>query len=569
MGKIRILSPETISKIAAGEVVERPASVVKELVENALDAGSRSIRIEIQKGGKKLIRVTDDGEGMNPEDARLAIERHTTSKIHLPEDLYAIRTFGFRGEALSSIAAVSRMRLTTRENAQTAAVDLQIEGGILKETRDKGAPVGTCVEVRDLFFNIPARLKFMKSEATEMAHIGEVVGKLALANPQTRFELFQDEKRLAHYPVRDEPSSRLVEALGREVEGKMHSFRSQNSQVRIEGFAGEPGLSRTNARGIHLFVNRRPVRDRLLFHAVMESYRNLLPKDRYPYALVFVELPESEIDVNVHPSKWEIKFANSETIHRTVVRTIREMLEKTPWLKPVAKGFQETREMRASFSPSGIPAADFFGKWEMERGGEEPQRPETPIPGLFRGQVGRTYLLFEVDDGLLLVDQHAAHERILMEKLTQEWSGGAIEKQVLLIPEAIELAIPEARVVEEHIAKLEKMGFEIEPAGERSFWMRAIPSILSGREPLPVLREMVQEIHAWGKEAEVQSRFDPLLRMMACHAAIQAHQAITEQEAVALLADLKNCLSPSHCPHGRPTMVRFSHSDLEKMFGRK
>jgi DNA mismatch repair protein MutL len=349
----------------------------------------------------------------------------------------------------------------------------------------------------------------------------------------------------------------------------MHFFRSQNNQVRIEGFAGEPGLSRTNARGIHLFVNRRPVRDRLLFHAVMESYRNLLPKDRYPYALVFVELPASEIDVNVHPSKWEIKFANSETIHRSLVRTIREMLEKSPWLKPAAKNFQEAREMRASFSPSGIAAAGFFGKREMERGGEESQRPETPVPGLFRGQVGRTYLLFEVDDGLLLVDQHAAHERILMEKLMQEWSRGAIAKQVLLIPEAIELALPEARVVEEHISKLEKMGFEIEPAGERSFWIRAIPSTLSGREPLPVLKEMVQEIHAWGKEAEIQRPFDPLLRMMACHAAIQAHQTITEQEAVALLADLRNCLSPSHCPHGRPTMVRIAYSDLEKMFGRK
>lgn len=558
-----------ISKIAAGEVVERPASVVKELIENALDAGSRSIRIEIQRGGKRLIRVTDDGEGMTPEDARLAIERHTTSKIHLPEDLYAIQTFGFRGEALSSIAAVSKMRLTTKKDGQVAAFDLKIEGGILQETREKGAPVGTCVEVRDLFFNIPARLKFMKSEATEMAHIGEVTGKLALANPETRFELFQDERRLAHYPVRDEPFSRLVEALGREVEGKIHPFQFHGGQVRIEGFASEPGLSRANARGIHLFVNRRPVRDRLLFHAVMESYRNLLPKDRYPYALVFVELPASEVDVNVHPSKWEIKFANSEIIHRSLVRTIREMLEKTPWLRPTARAFHETRESLTSFSSSGMERAELFRKWEEERVGDRPERPETSFPSMFLGQVERTYLLFEEDNGLLLVDQHAAHERILMERLAQEWSRGSIEKQVLLIPEAIELAFPEAQMVGEHISDLEKVGFEIESSGDRSFWIRAVPLILSEREPANTLKEMIQEIHAWGKEAEVQRRFDPLLRLMACHGAIQAHQSITEQEAVALLADLKCCLSPSHCPHGRPTMIRFSHSDLEKMFGRK
>lgn len=560
-----------ISKIAAGEVVERPASVVKELIENALDAGSRSIRIEIQKGGKKLIRVTDDGEGMTPEDARLAIERHTTSKIHLPEDLYAIQTFGFRGEALSSIAAVSRMRLTTKQDGQVAALDLQIEGGILKETQEKGAPVGTCVEVRDLFFNIPARLKFMKSDATEMAHIGEVVGKLALANPQTRFEFFQDERRLAHYPVRDEPFSRLVEALGREVDGKMHPFEFHSGQVRIEGFAGEPGLSRANARGIHLFVNHRPVRDRLLFHAVMESYRNLLPKDRYPYALVFVDLPPSEIDVNVHPSKWEIKLANSENIHRSLLRTIRDMLDKAPWLRPTTRAFHETRETRASFSPSGRETADLFRKWQRERVGvgEHLQRPEASFPAMFLGQVERTYLLFEEEDGLLLVDQHAAHERILMEKLAQECSLGSIEKQVLLIPEAIELSFSEAQMVGEHISELKKMGFEIEPSGENSFWIRAIPSVLSGRESLPILKEMIQEIQAWGKEAAVQGRFDPVLRLMACHAAIQAHQKMAEPEALALLIDLKSCLSPSHCPHGRPTMIRFSHSDLEKMFGRK
>jgi len=333
MGKIKALPPEVVAQIAAGEVVERPASVVKELIENSLDAGSREIKIEIQSGGKKLIRVIDDGEGMTPEDARAAIQRYSTSKIESAEDLFAIESFGFRGEALSSIASVSRMKIITRKDNALGGVEINIEGGEFREAHEVGCPPGTLVEARDLFFNIPARLKFLKAQGTELSFIGELVAKIALANPQTHFQLFHDGKLLAHYPIRENLSSRLAEALGREAAAHLHSFEYKNGGMEIRGYAGEPGLTRSNARGIYLFVNRRPVHDRLLSHAVLEAYRHLIPKDRYPVTILFIEVPPADVDVNVHPSKWEIKFVDSAAVHRSVLHSIRRVLEKAPWLR--------------------------------------------------------------------------------------------------------------------------------------------------------------------------------------------------------------------------------------------
>ncbi|KPK87142.1 MAG: hypothetical protein AMJ94_17405, partial [Deltaproteobacteria bacterium SM23_61] len=333
MGKIKPLPPEIIAQIAAGEVVERPASVVKELLENALDAGGRSVKVEIQGGGRKLIRVTDDGEGMTEEEALLAVQRYTTSKIEAQEDLFALRTFGFRGEALAAIGAVSRMKIISRRDGQGAGVEIRVEGGVLRHSGEAGCPSGTAVEVKDLFFNVPARFKFLKSPGTELGHIGDILAKTALANSQTRFQLFHEGKLLAAYPLREDPSARLVEALGKDVQGKMFPFQYRQGELKIGGFAGEPGLTRSNSRGIYLFVNRRPVRDRLLTHGVLEGYRNLIPRDRYPVAVLFVDAPTSEVDVNVHPGKWEVKFSDSETVHRSVIRGIRGMLEETPWLK--------------------------------------------------------------------------------------------------------------------------------------------------------------------------------------------------------------------------------------------
>ena len=569
MGKIKALTPEIISKIAAGEGVERPASVVKELVENALAARSTEIKIEVEAGGRKLIRVIDNGEGMTPEDALLARQRYSTSKIEKEEDLFAIRTFGFRGEALSSIAAVSRMKMITRKEGELAGVEIKSEAGVLQGSAEIGSPTGTTIEVRNLFFNTPARLKFLKTQGTELGHIGEVLAKIALANPQTRVQLLHDGKLLANYPVRRDPSARLGEALGKEAGGKMHSFQLQNGEIEVSGYAGEPGLDRPNARGIHLFVNRRPVRDRLLSHAVLEAYRNLIPKDRYPVVILFVQLSPAAIDVNVHPSKWEIKFVDSESVHRTVVRSIRAMLEKAPWLKELRGISKESRETSGVYSQRETAASFSFSPVEAFRdvpwGKRADAHPRTP----FLGQIAKTYLVFESSDGLTLVDQHAAHERILMERLLEEFDLGSIRTQPLLFPELIEPPLEEAKAAEQHLKDLEKIGFLVEPSGGQSFWVKSVPQILAKREPIQTLKEVIQQLASWGKEADLQRSFDPLLQRMACHGAVQSSQTLGAEEALALLADLQNCASPSRCPHGRPTMMKITIADLEKMFGRK
>ena len=567
---IKPLPPEIIGKIAAGEVVERPASVVKELVENSLDAGSRWVKVEVQAGGRKLIRVTDDGEGMAPEEALLALQRYTTSKIAHIEDLFAIRTFGFRGEALSSIAAVSRMKVITRKDGPISGIEVRVEGGSPAASEEAGCPPGTSVEVRDLFFNVPARMKFLKTSGTELGHIGEVVAKIALANPRVQFQLLHEGKLLAHYPVRKEPISRIAEALGKEAGGRMHFFESRNGEAEVTGYAGEPDFNRPNARGIYLFVNRRPVRDRMLSHAVMESYRNLIPRERYPVALLFVEIAPSEVDVNVHPSKWEVKFSDSEGVHRRVIGAIRGMLERTPWLSGLLNrtepGVREplpgypVREEKTPF-PFSFPPS-----FRAEPNFEVP--PTGPAPA-FLGQVQQTYLIFSGPEGLILVDQHAAHERVVLEKLSGEFSGGAIARQPLLIPLGLELPADEANLIEEHLSDLDRMGFEMEPSGRKTFWVKTTPKILAGSEPVKVLRNMIGEISSWGPGAALGRSFDPLLKMMACHGAIQAFRILGREEAQALLAELLKCATPSHCPHGRPTLLKITHEDLGKMFGRK
>lgn len=575
MNKIRTLPPEVVAKIAAGEVVERPASVVKELLENALDAQSRSIKVEVQGGGRKLIRVTDDGEGMTAGEALLALERHTTSKIESIEDLFALRTFGFRGEALSSIAAVSRMRISSRKTGQTSGVEITIEGGVSQNPQETGCPSGTTVEVKDLFFNVPARLKFLKSPGTELNHIGEVLAKTALANPRTRFQLLHDGKHLAAYPVREDPSARLVEALGRDVAGKMFSFQYRQSELQVHGFAAEPGVTRSNSRSIYLFVNRRPVRDRLLNHGVMESFRNLIPRDRYPVAVLFVEVPPSEVDVNVHPSKWEVKFSDSETVHRSIIRAIRGMLEEAPWLKtpdPKEEG-GVLREVSGAYLPREQEGS-FPHRWPVsfrEQGKMETaeERAGSQGPVSFLGQVRETYLIFSSPQGLILLDQHAAHERIVLEKLTEDISRGRLSRQSLLLPEVIEITSAESRIIEEHLSDLARWGFELEPAGNRTFWVRSVPQVLADGDRLDALREMVKEIASWGEGASLDRSFDSLLKMLACRGAVRANRPMGREEALALLSALQKCRLPSHCPHGRPTLLRITHSDLEKMFGRK
>lgn len=575
MGKIRTLPPELISKIAAGEVVERPASVVKELLENALDAGAKEIKVEVQGGGKKLIRVIDDGEGMSLDDALLALQRYSTSKIAKEEDLFAIHTFGFRGEALSAIAAVSRMKIITKREKDLAGVVINVEGGEIKNSEEIGCPSGTTVEVRDLFFNIPARLKFLKSINTELSHISDLISRVALANSHVHLQFFHDGRLLDNFPVREDPYPRLVEALGRDVAEKLYSFGSSNGEIEVHGFASQPDLNWPQARGIYFFVNKRPVRDRLLLHAVMEAYRNLIPRDRYPIVILFVDLPPALVDVNVHPSKWEVKFSDQQAVHNSVITGIKDMLAQTPWLKKeifVGGKGQELRETSDQYHPftqepnfASKPTFFFTKQDGFQTEWPKPSLPLTP----FLGQISNTFLIFTSADGLLLLDQHAAHERVLLEKIEGEFLQGRIKSQPLLFPEIIELPLAQAKILEEFMDYLEKLGFEVQPSGERSFWIKGVPTILIEKDPIPLLMEMIEEISAWGKQGDIRRLFDPLLKIMACHGAIQAGEALSADEAQALLEELQKCSYPSNCPHGRPTMINISLAELEKMFGRK
>ncbi|MBP1719047.1 MAG: mutL [Deltaproteobacteria bacterium] len=568
MGIIRALASEVVAKIAAGEVVERPASVVKELVENALDAGATEIKIEIQGGGRKLIRVTDNGEGMSPEDALLAVERHTTSKISSAADLFAVQTFGFRGEALSAIAAVSKMKIFTGRDQGLAGFEIHVEGGSVIQSREAAASKGTSVEVRHLFFNVPVRLKFLKSPGTELGHISDTIARLALANDRVRFQLFHEGRLLAHYPLRPEAAARLAEALGREAGEKMYRFSYRNGEVEIAGYAGEPGYNRSNTRGVYLFVNRRPVRDRLLYHAVQEAYRPLLAKERNPVVLLFVNLPAGDVDVNVHPSKGEVKFVDPDRVHRSVISAIRQMLESSPWHSKAVVPLNEARESGKEYSSSFL-SEDFPLKG---LGGAQPgwnPAGEFPSGKTGFGQIRKTYLVLTTDDGITLIDQHAAHERITVEKLQDQFFEKEIRKQLLMMPETLELPLSEAQVVMEHIQDLDKMGFSLEPAGERTFWVRAVPEIVASREPLQILQEMIGEISSWGKGTELNRQFSTLIHMLACRGAVQASQTLRSEEALSLLEQLEKCISPARCPHGRPTFIKISADDLDKMFQRK
>jgi len=568
MGIIRALAPDIVGKIAAGEVVERPASVVKELVENALDAGATEIRIEIQGGGSRLIRVADNGGGMSSEDALLSVERYTTSKISSASDLFAVRTFGFRGEALASIAAVSKLKIVTRRKEDLSGFEIQMDAGVPKKSGEAGAPAGTSVEVRDLFYNVPVRLKFLKSPGTELGHISEAVARLALANDPVHFQLFHEGRLLANYPLRAEPAARLAEALGRGAGEKMHRFSYRNGELEISGYAGEPGFDRPNTRGVYLFVNRRPVRDRLLYHAVQEAYRPLLAKERNPVVLLFVNLPPEAVDVNVHPSKGEVKFISPDRVHRGVISAIRQMLEGSPWISKAEIQPREARESSGEYSPPAL-AENFPLK-----GLDGVQTGWKHAGGFFGaktgfGQIRQTYLVLTTDEGITLMDQHAAHERIILERLQEQFFEKEIRKQILMIPETLDLPLAEAQVLREHLRDLDKMGFSVEPAGERSFWVRTVPEVVAGREPLQVLKEMIEEISSWGEEADLSRQFSSLIHMLACRGAIQASQSLRSEEAVSLLEQLERCVSPARCPHGRPTLIKISTDELDKMFQRK
>jgi len=552
LARIRVLPPEVARKIAAGEVIERPASVVKELVENSLDAASHYVWVDLWDGGKRRIVVTDDGEGMEPEDAKLALLRHATSKISAEEDLFAIKTLGFRGEALAAISAVSHLTLTTKTKGGPGTRVLA-EGGEIKELFQVGAPQGTRVEVQDLFFNLPARKKFLKGVQTELAHCMEVVLRMALAYPEVGLYLKHNGRPLLRLPPVKDLRVRLGSVMGKEALPFLIEVRGEEEGRVVEGWISKSSFVRGNPKGIYFYVNGRYVRDRLLSHALLEAYRGTIPKGSYPVAVLFLKVPPEEVDVNVHPTKTEIRFRKADLIWRLFEDTLskalsRPLSEQTP-LGPVPP--PEVKEEVSGYA-RGAPAPEsgelgFVGpKWR-------------PL-----GQVLGTYIVAEGNGGVLIVDQHAAHERIIYERLRKR--EGDQDAQRLLVPLLIELRKDELRLLMEQTEELAASGLHLEPFGEQTLAVKAIPSFLRPHEVKGFLQELAQDLSEGSKgKGEIREK---IWALMACKGAVKANTPLSREEMERLLRDLASIPHPYTCPHGRPVFIELDRKELERRFGR-
>ncbi len=594
--KVRVLPPELADQIAAGEVVERPASVVKELVENAIDAGARRIDVEIDGGGRRLIRVVDDGWGMAPDDARLALRRHATSKLASADDLWGLATFGFRGEALPSIAAVSRLTVTTRPADADAGFRLTVEAGIETDAREAGIPVGTQVEMRDLFFNTPARAKFLKSEATETANVSEALLRLALAHPAVHLRLRVGGRVALDLPPHPDLGERVRAALARRGAGALHEAAGVEGGHTVRAFLAGPEEASNTTRSTFLFVGGRFVRDRSLLHALALGYGPLLEKGRYPLAALFLDVPGAEVDVNVHPQKLEVRFARAQEVYAAVRHVVGGAIARAPWLRSP----DDVRSIRTFTQPPAFRAPPLDGpggervvvtgggfSWPRvaqsalplatrEAGGAPSLRETPPVwnaPRFFAaltyvGQIHRTYLVCEAPDELILIDQHAAHERVAYARLRAAHARRQMPRQQLLFPIPIEVGEVAAAVAANGEA-LAALGFEVAPDGPGRVLLRAVPEPLKDADPKPLLREVLAELGEGTPLVDSDlERVDHLLATIACHSVVRAGDVLGRPEALALLAQLDDVDLRSHCPHGRPVLLRMPLGEIERRFGR-
>lgn len=579
---IHVLPPEIASQIAAGEIVERPVSVVKELLENSLDAGARSIVITIEGAGKRLIEVADDGYGINASELALAVARHATSKLNRAEDLFHIETLGFRGEALASIGSVSIMTLTSQQKGAEIGARLRIEGGQVGEVETAGAPVGTVVRVEDLFYNVPARLKFLKSDSTERGQIDLLVTHYALAYPGVRF-LLKQEGRVSLQTSGNGNSREVLGTLyGVPIARQMFEVMAQYDDLKITGFISPISLTRSNRREITFFVNGRPVQDPSLSTALIQAYHNLIMVGRFPMAILFIELPPDQVDVNVHPAKAEVRFRHRDELFSGVQRAIRRALLAYTPVPQAEPSSESSRQWRLYTQPADRqvdPAWDMASEaelpaarsMELPPAGPETVQPKLPVQKVpilrLVGQVASTYLIAEGPDGLYLVDQHAAHERVLFERFMAQ-RGAQIASQTLLQPATIDLPPASARLFADQIPLLTQLGFQVEPFGSSTFIVRSMPALLSGSDPVTATRVVVEEFEE--DETPLQAEIEARIIARVCkRAAIKAGQTLSPEEQQVLLHDLENCQSPRTCPHGRPTMIHLSVDLLERQFGRK
>ena len=579
---IKILPDLLVNKIAAGEVVERPASVVKELIENSLDAGASDIVVDIEQAGKRLIRITDNGSGMSKDDAQTAFLRHATSKISIEADLEAIMTMGFRGEALASIASVSQVRLQSCLRGAPAGVVVEIEGGAMRNVSDAAVPQGTSLEIAHLFYNTPARLKFLKSPATEFSHIISTVSHLSLAHPEIRFRMTHNKKPVLDLPTASNLKERVFQIYGDEIAGNLIPFSGGRDSVVIAGLLSRPAYTRADRTYQDFFVNGRYIKNASLTHALYSAYSDMLMRDRHPLGFVFLQIDPSLVDVNVHPAKSEVRFRNQSQIHDLVRDVVREGLRgmHPPSGALTSSHADRVKEAIADFGlrisdwksePGKNTSSSLFSHTNTSPGNEEIEsairNPQSEM--LFPlAQVHDSFIIAQSREGMAIIDQHAAHERVLFEKLQDQYGSGEVSGQHLLIPVQVELGTAEQAHITEHLPDLDRLGFAVEDYGNGTFMIKTVPSLLAGADPKQLFLDILDELRVQGQSRQMDRLRDDLLSVMACHPAIKVNRHLEHQEMEALIANLFKCRMPHTCPHGRPTIVRFSMDEIKKMFKR-
>lgn len=606
--RIALLDEHTANRIAAGEVVERPASVVKELVENSIDAGATSITITLEEGGKELIKITDNGCGMSREDAVLSLQRHATSKIRDAEDLDAIGTLGFRGEALPSIASVSVVEIVSKFENEVDGVRLEVEAGTITNLESVGAPQGTTIAVRKLFFNTPARLKFLKTAQTEFSHIQDLIGQFAMAYPSIHFRLIHGSREVLSSPATGKAINSITQVMGKDIAKQLAPIEFETPAMRVSGYISNPGLTRVNRTNQIFFVNGRPVRSKTMTHAVDQAYRGLLMPGRYPVTIIFVDVTPDLVDVNVHPTKAEVKFSSEQEVHSAVHRAVNaalmsgaaaptltepnqrssQPLRLTPDYVPPRQGtllehhqpvdikdFQEALAQRRNDANS---QADPF-VWESGVGVpvEESPVPEADFDDIRTvalrsvkviGQARNTYIVAQCDDGVLIIDQHVAHERVLFERMLDANEGRQVAIQGLVIPVTLALSAKEAAIVAQRIPQLKQAGFELEPFGGDTYMMRGAPASIKPADAEGVLRDMISELVDLSVAKHLLVRAEQVLITACCKMAVKAGDPLSMEEMNQLVDDLLKCKNAFTCPHGRPIIVSLSNWELDRKFRR-
>ncbi len=611
MPTIQQLSPSVVNKIAAGEVIERPASVLKELLENSVDAGATRIDVTVEQGGGELIRVADNGCGIAADELALAVASHATSKIRQADDLFSVRTLGFRGEALASIAEVSRLILRSRTAEAENGAELEIVGGQPQPIAPVGCPVGTTIEVRNLFFNTPVRHKFLRSTQTEMGHTTEALTRLALAHPHVHFTLSHNGRLVQDLAPVDDVRQRVAAFFGQEIADDLIEINSESDGVTLAGFVANPMHSRATGRMQYLFLNGRTIRDRSLQHALGEAYRGLLLTGRQPICFLRLDMPPEMVDVNVHPTKQEVRFQDGGRLYSQLLGTLRTKFlttdltarGKSPANWPASTGDdvieesgavsqlvhwakeqlgQQPREsVGTSHGPPhfGEPLrlhrldASPFQPFDMQHAAQAHHEDASDRPAALPEsrnalQVHNRYLVVETEVGIEVIDQHALHERILYEQLRDRVLAGALESQRLLVPEPVDLAASETAAVLEQTELLARLGVEVQPFGGETVLVSSYPAMLANWQPAEILRDLVEKLLAGGREPEPRDLLDELLHMIACKAAVKFGDRLTPEEVDALLAQRHLAQDSHHCPHGRPTALVFTREDLDRQFKR-